>query len=274
MNKFPSIHELYEASVQDVDNEIKFGCRVYKKHFKQNPQIIREDFCGTAKLASKWVEINKNNRALAIDVHKPTIDYAIKHNIQTLAKKQQKNINILCDDVLITSVCKVDMIYALNFSFCIFKERLKLLSYFKNVRKGLKKEGVFLLDIYGGTESITSKCDEAREITGFVSNSGFTVPDFEYIWDQATYNAINHHTTCHIHFNIPGIKRYSRAFTYDWRLWTIPEIQEIMDEAGFKKSEVYLHDFNDHGESDEKYCLRKNYPNVEGWIAYIAGINS
>ena len=84
------------------------------------------------------MEISKNNRALAIDIHKPTIKYAIKHNIQTLTKKQQKNINILCDDVLITSVSKVDMIYALNFSFCIFKERMKLLTYL-NVRKGLKK---------------------------------------------------------------------------------------------------------------------------------------
>ena len=87
MNKFPSIHELYEASVQDVDNEIKFGCRVYKKHFKQNPQIIGEDFCGTAKLASKWVEISKINRALAIDIHKPTIEYFLQHNIQTLSQK-------------------------------------------------------------------------------------------------------------------------------------------------------------------------------------------
>ena len=53
--------------------------------------------------------------------------------------------------------------------------------------------------------------------------------------------------------------------------WKIPEIQEIMDEAGFKKSEVYLHDFNDHGESDEKYCLRKTLSKRRGMDCIYCG---
>jgi hypothetical protein len=47
-----------------------------------------------------------------------------------------------------------------------------------------------------------------------------------------------------------------------------------MEEAGFKKSEVYLHDFNENGESDEIFRLRTTYENVEGWVAYVVGINT
>jgi len=98
------------------------------------------------------------------------------------------------------------------------------------------------------------------------------ISDFDYIWEQAAYNPINHHTTCHIHFKVPGYGQINKAFTYDWRLWTLPELQEILLESGFAKAEVYLHDFDDEGESDETFRLRKTYENVQGWIAYVVGI--
>ena len=71
---------------------------------------------------------------------------------------------------------------------------------------------------------------------------------------------------------MPGYGTINKAFTYDWRLWTLPEIQEILVEAGFSTAEVYLHDFNDEGESDEIFRLRKTYENTQGWVAYVVGI--
>ena len=268
----PDIHWLYEASVQNVDTDLDFGKRVYSRHWKRKPLTVREDFCGTAKLAAHWVQRNKKNEAWGIDFHQPTLDWGVKYNVSDLNEEQKSRLHLICGDVLENSTPKVDLAFALNFSFCVFKQREILLSYIKRVQESLNHEGLFVMDIYGGTESATVKCDDVREIPGITTPDGMEIPDFEYIWDQAKYNPINHHTTCHIHFKVPGFKRISKAFTYDWRLWSLPELQEILIEAGFSKAEVYLHDFDDDGDSDETFRLRKTYENVQGWVAYVVGI--
>jgi SAM-dependent methyltransferase len=272
-NKKPiDIHWLYEASVQNVDTDLDFGKRVYARHWKRTPQNIREDFCGTAKLAARWVQRNKQNEAWAIDFHQPTLDWGIKYNASNLTKEQHERLHLVCGDVLEVDTPKIDLAFALNFSFCVFKQRDLLRRYFQQVAKALNNEGLFVMDIYGGTESVMAKSDDVREIPGFTTPEGMEIPDFDYIWEQAEYNPINHHTTCHIHFKVPGYGPIKKAFTYDWRLWTLPELQEILVEAGFSKAEVYLHDFNDEGESDETFRLRKTYENVQGWVAYVVGV--
>jgi hypothetical protein len=266
------IHWLYEASVQNVDTDLDFAKRVYAKHRKRKPLTLREDFCGTAKLACKWVARNKHHQAWGIDFHQPTLDWGVQYNVAELSEEQQKRLHLICGNVLEAKTPSVDMALALNFSFCVFKQRETLLSYFKAVHKSLNAEGLFVMDIYGGTESVTAKSDDIREIPGFITPEGIKISDFDYLWEQAEYNPINHHTTCHIHFKVPGYGSINKAFTYDWRLWTLPEIQEILLEAGFSKAEVYLHDFDDEGESDEIFRLRKTYENVQGWVAYIVGV--
>ncbi len=268
----PDIHWLYEASVQNVDTDLDFGKRVYSKHRKRKPLTVREDFCGTAKLAARWVQRNKKHQAWGIDFHQPTLDWGVKYNIAELSGEQKGRLHLICGDVLETKTPKVDLAFALNFSFCVFKQRETLRNYFKQVRKALNSEGLFVMDIYGGTESVTEKCDDIREIPGLTTPDGIEIPDFEYIWEQGKYNPINHHTTCHIHFKVPGFRKIKNAFTYDWRLWTLPELQEILLEAGFSKAEVYLHDFDKNGESDETFRLRKTYENTQGWVAYVVGI--
>ena len=47
---------------------------------------------------------------------------------------------------------------------------------------------------------------------------------------------------------------------------------DLMKDVGFKKTSVYLHDFNNDGESDEIFRIRKTYENTEGWIAYVVGV--
>ena len=271
-NPPPNIHWLYEASVQNVDTDLDFGKRVYSKHWKRTPLTVREDFCGTAKLAAHWVERNKKNEAWGVDFHQPTLDWGVKYNASDLNKEQKSRLHLICGDVLKAATPKVDLAFALNFSFCVFKQRETLRNYFQRVRKSLNTEGVFVMDIYGGTEAVTEKCDDIRKIPGFTTPDGVKISDFNYIWEQANYNPINHHTTCHIHFKVPCFGTITKAFTYNWRLWTLPELQEILLEAGFSKAEVYLHDFDDEGESDETFRLRKTYENSQGWIAYVVGI--
>jgi hypothetical protein len=35
------------------------------------------------------------------------------------------------------------------------------------------------------------------------------------------------------------VARYTDAFTYDWRLWSVPELREAMREAEFERTEVH-----------------------------------
>ena len=266
------IHRLYEGAVQNVDTDLDFGQRVYSKHWKRKPLTVREDFCGTAKLAVRWVQRNKQHEAWGIDFHQPTLDWGVKNNAVELTDQQKERLHLICGDVLEETTPKVDLTFALNFSFCVFKQRDMLRDYFRRVYADLNKEGIFVMDIYGGTEAGIAKSDDIREIPGFMMPGGTRIPDYEYIWEQADYNPINHDTTCHIHFKVPGYGKINKAFTYHWRLWTLPELQEILIEAGFAKAEVYLHGFDDEGESDEIFRLRKTYENSQGWVAYVVGI--
>jgi SAM-dependent methyltransferase len=266
------LHWLYEASVQNVDTDLDIGKRIYTKHWKRKPLTVREDFCGTAKLAAQWVERSKLHQAWGIDFHQPTLDWGMKYNISKLSEEQKNRLHLICGDVLKAKTPKVDIAFALNFSFCVFKQRDTLRNYFKRVYESLNDEGLFVMDIYGGTESVTAKNDDVRETPGFTTPEGLKISDFEYLWEQAEYNPITHETVCHIHFKVPGYGSINKAFTYDWRLWMLPELQEILVEAGFSKAEVYLHDFNDEGESDEIFRLRKTYENTQGWLAYVVGI--
>ena len=268
----PDLHWLYEASVQNVDTDLDIGKRIYTKHWKRKPLTVREDFCGTAKLAAQWVKRSKLHQAWGIDFDQPTLDWGEKYNISKLSEEQKSRLHLICGDVLEVKTPKVDLAFALNFSFCVFKQRDTLRRYFKRVAQSLNDEGLFVVDIYGGTESVTAKNDDVRELPGFTTPEGLKVSDFEYHWEQAEYNPITHETLCHIHFKVPGYGTINKAFTYDWRLWTLPELQEILLEAGFSKAEVYLHDFDEEGESDDIFRLRKTYENTQGWVAYVVGI--
>ncbi|MFA5688946.1 MAG: class I SAM-dependent methyltransferase [Kiritimatiellales bacterium] len=264
------LHYYYEAAVQGAEHDLDFAVRIFKTKNRRIPKIIREDFCGTAALACEWVNRSPENYAYGVDIDQPTLDWGAEHNLKYL-NDNSGEIELVCGDVLTTKTPAADLLFALNFSYCIFKTRDLLRTYFKKARTALKKDGLFILDLYGGTESIEAK-PEPREIEKHTATDGTKIPAFTYIWDQAEYNVINHHVINYIHFKIPGAGKIKKAFAYDWRLWTLPEIQELLLDAGFKSAEVYLHGWTKDGESDEIYRKRTRYENSLGWVAYIIGV--
>lgn len=268
--KIPDLHHLYEASVQGVGTDLDFAARIFKKKNGRKPNDLREDFCGTAALACEWIKRSPHHRAWGVDIDRPTLDWGIKHHVSRLPATSGKP-DLLCADVLKVKTPPVDLIMALNFSYCVFKTRDMLRNYFSKVHRALKKDGLLVIDIYGGTEAAGTKL-EPRTVEAFTAADGTRIPKFKYIWDQAEYNVIDHHVVNHIHFKLPGAGKIEKAFTYDWRLWTLPELQELLVEAGFKSAEVYLHDWTKDGESDDIYRRRTRYENALGWVAYVVGI--
>jgi hypothetical protein len=98
------------------------------------------------------------------------------------------------------------------------------------------------------------------------------VGSFSYIWDQDVFNPINGDFLCHIHFKIKDGKMIRKAFTYDWRLWTISEIKDILMDAGFSEVRIYWEDEDEDGEGTGTFRWRKKAENTTAWVAYIVAL--
>ena len=123
----------------------------------------------------------------------------------------------------------------------------------------MKSDGLFFLDIFGGYEAFR----EMEEATEF--------DDFTYIWDQHHYNPISGDITCLIHFKFPDGSKLKQAFRYEWRLWTLPELQELLAEAGFSKVLVYWEGTDaDTGEGNGEYLPTEKGEADAGWICYVS----
>jgi len=259
----PHKHILYERAVQAPEAELDFADRVFRKLRGRKPTRLREDFCGTAAVACEWVRRRKTNTAVGLDLHQPTLDWGRAHHIAKLKPEAQARVTLLRRSVLSPGrgAGSMDAILAMNFSYWIFKERKVLLRYFRSVRKSLARDGVFFLDIFGGPDTF-DEMRERRPIGG--KKRGFT-----YIWDQARVDHITNETLCHIHFRFPDGRGIRKAFTYDWRIWTLPEVRDVLADAGFKKTAVYWEGDGPDGDGDGVFRERKHGPCGAAFIAYI-----
>lgn len=251
-------HDLYQRSVQDAEFEVNFITRVFKKLRGRKPLSVREDFCGTALFCSHWVKSDKQRTASGLDIDKSVLDWGRKHNLVPLGSDAER-VTLLQQNVLDRAPGAFDVGLAFNFSYWCFKDRPTLVRYFKRMYDALVRDGVFILDAYGGYESHEPDLEEPRKIEG-----GFT-----YIWHQDVMDPINNHVINHIHFEFKDKSKWRKAFTYDWRLWSLPEIKELLLEAGFSRVTVYWEDADENGEGSGVYRPRKSVVNEAGWIAYI-----
>lgn len=222
-------HHLYQMAVQAPDAEVGFVARNFKRLRGRPARTLREDFCGTALSACEWVKVHGQNTAVGIDLCGDTLAWGKANNLSKLSAEQSSRITLLQQDVRNpTGPCKgVDIVLAMNFSYWCFKTRDALRAYFESVRKSMGKEGVFFLDHYGGYDALKEQQERRRQ-------KGFT-----YVWDQASYNPITGDKVCHIHFEFKNGSKIKNAFTYEWRLWSLPEVTELLTEAGFKDVTVY-----------------------------------
>jgi SAM-dependent methyltransferase len=253
-------HQLYELSVQCAESEVDFVDDTYKALRGRRAKLLREDFCGTANVCCEWVSRRKNNRAIGVDIDREVLAWGKKHKVGRLTSGQQKRIKLIAEDVLKAKTSSPDIISAMNFSYWLFKKRKDLLKYFKATHSALKKDGVLFLDAYGGYDSF-------KEI---VEKRVIEDGNCKYIWEQEKYDPISGNLICNIHFSFPDGSRMDNAFSYDWRLWTLPEIQDLLKEAGFSSITVYWQGFDKDGEPDGDFKPAKQGDADAGWICYIS----
>ncbi len=253
-------HVLYQKSVQEPEVDLDFVQTTFRKHRKRSPRVLREDFCGTAWLSCEWVRGHHGRHAIAVDLDPATLEWARAHNVSKLSKKAAAKIRLIEGDVREPLEPPADVTCAFNFSYCAMKDRQELAGYFESVHRGLAKDGIFFLDLYGGSDSMMETKDD-RKIDGFV-----------YRWHQARTNPITGDFLAHIHFKFKDGSRIKRAFTYDWRLWTLPEVRDLLFEVGFEKVEVYWEGEDEDGEGTGEYSLVEEVENQEAWVAFVAAI--
>lgn len=253
-------HDLYQKAVQEPEADTEFMEKVFRKKFKRSPILMREDFCGTGFLSATWVSEKEQRRAIGYDLDPDTVQWGIENNLSSLDSDQRSRIELRIADVLDAPDDPVDIVCAMNFSWWIFKKRKQLLEYFRSVRASFPEEGLFVLDMYGGSEAY-EELEEERE-----------KEEFNYIWDQEKVCGITDEVLCHISFHFPDGSKMKNAFTYDWRRYGMRETQEILEEAGFSSVEVYWEGTDEDGEGDGEFTLQTEAENTDAWIAYLVAI--
>lgn len=252
-------HLLYGLSVQNVEAEIDFVDQTFEELRGRKAVRIREDFCGTANTSCEWVRRREGNEAVGVDLDAETLEWAREHNLPTLTDEQRERVTLLERDVRDPGPegRGADVVLAMNFSYWLLTERAALVGYFRSVRESLAKDGLFILDHYGGSDALT-EVEEDREMEGFT-----------YVWDQHRYNPIDGMMTCHIHFKFPDKTKIKKAFSYEWRHYTLPEVQDCLRDAGFSKVTVYWEGTDEDGEGDGEFSPATEGEADPAFITYI-----
>lgn len=257
-------HVLYEQAVQNVETEIDFVDITFERIRGRKASRLREDFCGTANTSCEWVRRRKTNTAVGIDLDPEPLGWGREHHIAGLTPGERSRVTLLQEDVLTTKEKNFDVVLAMNFSYWCFVTRAQMLEYFKKVYAALGDDGIFFLDFYGGEDTF-KELEEEREVGRFT-----------YIWEQVKFNPINGKMHCRISFKMRDGSMIRPAFEYHWRVWTMPEIREVLADAGFKRTRVYWEgvedEANDEGffEGNGEFVETEDGDADQSYICYIA----
>ena len=251
------IHELYEQSVQDVEMECEFLQETFTRLRGRTAHLFREDFCGTASASCQWVRQGKDFQAIGVDIDPNPLDWGRRNRVARLPAEDQARVRLLQADVMTAETPPVDLIAALNFSYFIFRTRDRMRAYFRQSYEALKDDGILFLDMFGGPEAQ----EETKEKTKHKK--------FAYVWHQAEFHPVTHYVRCHIDFRFADGSKIKKAFTYEWRLWTAPELRELLLEAGFSKATVYWEGEDEDGEGNGEFTPDEKGVADYAWIAYV-----
>jgi len=251
-------HRLYEESVQSPEEHIRWFDEFFTERHGRPARTMKEDFCGTALLSAEWVRTRPDNVAIGVDLDHDTLEWAKENNLAPLTDEERSRVTLLEKDVLDITEPKVDLVAALNFSYFGFKTRDALRGYFEKVLESLQPDGMLVCDIFGGWESQMEDADRTRY-------KGYT-----YVWEQKRFDPVTNETEFRIHFKFHGGGGIKDAFVYDWRLWSVPEVCELLEEAGFGHIDIYWEQTDDEtGEGNGEYVKVKTAESQPGWIAFI-----
>ena len=171
-------YELYEEAVHDPKAEVDFIRRTFKTLRGRQALSFREDFSGPASAACEWVRRRPRCQAIGVDIDADVLAWGRRHRVSRLTPAARKRVRLIQANVLDVDTRLVDVIAALNFSYWVFKDRATLRRYFRAARKSLRRDGLLVLDAFGGYEAY-SEMEEHTKLRRFT-----------YVWDQAQFQPV------------------------------------------------------------------------------------
>lgn len=251
-------YDLYQRAVQVPEADVRFFNRAFRNLRGRAPLTLREDFGGTGHLSSQWVRSRPDREAWAIDLDPRPLAWGEEHVRAPLGKAAER-LHLLRGDVRTRVTPRCDLVAAMNFSYFCFKDRQTLVDYFRHARRHLAPGGMLFLDAFGGPEGL-DELVETRRLRGFT-----------YVWQQARFDPIRSELLAHIHFRFPDGSEMKRAFTYDWRVWSVREIRECLAEAGFRHSTVYWEVMDRSGNGTGVYRATETASACQSFVCCLAG---
>lgn len=217
---------LYARSVQSPGDDARFLSRYFRKLTGKQLRLMREDFCGTAQVLCEFVKLHSRNVGIGVDLDPEPLQWCREHLVPKLKQSQQDNLTLVRRNVMKMHSPRVQLVTAMNFSYSNFLKRRDLLAYFKHVRRSLLPGGMFAIDAHGGREVPESGIEKWK------------LGGFSYLWDVSGFDPVSHRIDYRIHFVFPDGSQMRDAFVYHWRLWTLPELRETLEDAGFGKQHL------------------------------------
>ncbi|XVF05192.1 hypothetical protein REPUB_Repub05bG0150600 [Reevesia pubescens] len=248
----PSKFLLYQQSVQSPKGDISYLQKFFLMYVGGRlPLHLQEDFCGTAlfRISLFHGNVLKSHEAKLVSFMPQELIRNIQleesdnnSKIAAIDPNMHEGSTSLSNEESIKAESKIpaqDIVCAFNYSCCCLHKHTELVLYFKHVLEALsRKGGIFVMNLYGGMSSEQSLRLQKR------------FPNFRYTWEQAEFDIIERKTRISLQFHLQKKqKRLRHAFSYSWRLWSLPEINDCLEEAGFRSVLFWLRKMTDTSEN-------------------------
>lgn len=235
-------HDCYELCVQSPRHVAPF---LHALHGGE-PTVLREDFSAAAALSRRWIadglRAGTKRRAVAVDLDPDILARAARENEAAGMSDAIRLIQGDCTQLPVSPADACDIIFVGNFSIGYIHDRAALLRHLRASRDRLALGnagfggGILVCDTYSGPSAF-------KEASITRTHPGRTRELVRYTWEQREADALTAMVTNVLHFQVEidgeVVARFPDAFTYHWRLWSIPELREALLESGFTSTEVH-----------------------------------
>jgi hypothetical protein len=262
--------DLYELTVQSPSRLVPFLRAIHGRE----PRILGEDFAGTAAVSREWVSSIAGASAIAVDIDRDVLSRAgACDRLSTGAHDRLRTVVADVRAPTSDALAPADVIFAGNFSIGELATRRELVEYLRRSRARLNEHGVFVCDTYGGASAFR---------IGAIERSHFTQDGarIRYTWEQRRIDPLTARVENALHFRVERageiVLEITDAFVYRWRLWSVPEIRDALEDAGFSASEVRSELSSDESsraaiESTGAPSSRDSCALAESFIVCVAG---
>lgn len=245
----------YEHALQSPEIDVELLQQIYKQARGRKARHLREDFCGSAATLCAWLQQGAKFTGEGYDIDAEVLEWGRATHFAPLGRRARRA-ELRHADVRVRSARAPDIRCAFNFSYWLFLERREVLEYFRKARADLASDGVFVVDLNGGPEAFS----EEEQVTD--------CGDFELVCHQTGVRPLDHTADLAMHFRFPDGSEMRDAFKYRWRIWSLPEVTDILRDAGFTDIRCHW----DIGEEETQYELTRSGHNDPAWIACLAAL--